>query len=187
MRLKVLVGILVFLIILNLATIGTFLYVHFSHGPDGAPGPLNVWPGLGSGPEPGERYSIDKRVRFQVKEREALRTLLNEFRSETDDLRSRAQDLEREAFELMQQDPVPKAVVDSLLKEISLVQYEVSKRAAAKLIEAKKILPPEQQRHFFNAINRTHSMMRGEPGHPGAGRGQKRWRKSPQADSLGQQ
>jgi hypothetical protein len=52
----------------------------------------------------------------------------------------------------MQLDPVPTARVDSLLGEISAARLEISRIAARKLIEAKTVLPPEEQRMFFDAI-----------------------------------
>jgi uncharacterized membrane protein len=183
MKLKVLIGILVFLIAVNLATIGTFLYVQFSRGPaervdwlDG-PAPMDA-------PRPDRVPPASRRMRFHEEQREALRTLLHEFRSETEGLQDRARELESEAFELMQKDPVAKTDVDSLLKELSLVQYEISKAAAAKLIEAKEVLPPEQQIHFFNAIRRMHTGMREERGGPRSGRGRDYHRRFSEPDSI---
>jgi hypothetical protein len=182
MRLKVLVGILVFLIIVNLATIGTFLWVHFSR--DVPEKVYRFGPRRGMRSFPEKAPGVGGPMRFRTGEREKLRTLFSEFRNETQDLRDRVGALERETFELMHEDPVPVGQVDSLLKEISLVEYEISKRAAAKLIEAKKVLPPDQQSHFFNAIHRSHMMMRGGPGQHGPRRGQRHQRESFQPDSM---
>jgi uncharacterized membrane protein len=183
MKLKVLIGILVFLIVLNLATIGTFLYVHFSQQTAEPTGRFGHRADMRAAP--GMRPGIGERVRFQHGEREELRAFLHQFREETRELRDRVSDLEREVFELMQTDPVPKQRVDSLLKEISLSQYEISKSAAAKMIEAKKILSPEQQTRFFEAIHRSHTMMRGESRRPGLERGQRHRRRPDPPDSTG--
>lgn len=184
MKLKVLIGILVFLIIVNLATIGTFLYVHFSHESAESVDRYGRRPGMRRAP--GTPHDIGEPMRLRKGERKGLRTLLLQFREETQDLRDRVQALERETFDLMHKDPVPKGQIDSLLKEISLVEYEISKAAAAKLIEAKKILPPDQQKHFFNAVRRSHMRMGVESRIPRAGRGKRQWRKPHPPDSTGQ-
>jgi len=147
MKLKVLVGALVFLIVLNLATIGTFLYMHFTRPelPPMADGP---------GFPPRDHASMRKPWlhRLPSENREALVGLLDELRSETEDLRTKMRDLEGGVFDLMQSDPVPEARVDSLLAEISEVRLEISRIATRKLIEAKGVLPPEEERIFFDAI-----------------------------------
>ena len=147
MKLKVLVGVLVFLIVLNLATIGTFLYVHFTR-PE--------MPPVVDGPEFTHRDADSGRRlrlhRLPSEHREALVGLLREFHSETEDLRTRQDALEGGVFDLMQGDPVPVARVDSLLGEVSRVRLEISRIATRKLIKAKGVLPPEEQRIFFDAI-----------------------------------
>ncbi|UCH83723.1 MAG: periplasmic heavy metal sensor [Candidatus Latescibacterota bacterium] len=184
MKLRVLIGILVFLIIVNLATIGTFLFVQFTRRPAVPPDWKDFGPGMHS--QHGKHSEIREHMHFRNEEREKLITLLHEFRNETQELRDHVRDLERSAFELIQKDPAPRAQIDSLLKEISQTEYEISAIAATRLIEAKKILPPEQQKHFFNAIHRWHMRTRGEVRQPRMGRGQKRWRKPLPPDSVGQ-
>jgi hypothetical protein len=147
MKLKVLVGALVFLVVLNLATIGTFLYVHFT-------GPR--MPRMMGAPEHPRRDGPAGRRpwlnRLPSENREALVGLLGEFHSETQDLRTTLHTLEGDVFDLMQIDPVPVARVDSLLGEASRVRLEISRIATRKLIEAKGVLPPEEQRVFFESI-----------------------------------
>jgi uncharacterized membrane protein len=146
MKLKILVGVLVFLIVLNLATIGTFLYMHFTRP---AP-PPGYAPALA--PDVPRPARAPRLRHLPPERREELVNLLREFHAETSALRARTTDLETEAFVLMQLDPVPSARVDSLLREISAARLEVSRIAAQKLIEAKAVLPPEEQRLFFDAI-----------------------------------
>lgn len=148
MKLKILVGLLIFLVVLNLAALGTFLYGHFSRSPmPPAPAVRGAW--LERGAPHGERPLLG---RLPHKERDELFKLLDEFQRETRDLRARTRTLEDEAFGLMQRDPVPTARVDSLLGEISTARLEVSRIAARKLVASKTILRPEQQRMFFDAI-----------------------------------
>jgi uncharacterized membrane protein len=164
MKLKILVGVLVFLIVLNLATIGTFVFMHFNRpAPPQAPFPGMVPQGRPSGRAPRLRHLAPER-------REGLVGLLREFRTETAALRERTSDLEGEVFVLLQLDPVPEARVDSLLREISATRLEVSRIAARKLTQAKAILPPEERRLFFDAI------LEARPAHrpmDGPGRGER--------------
>ncbi len=147
MKLKILIGVLVFLIVLNLATIGTFLFVHFGHGP--RKGRMRL-----GGPRTAARMMDRARALtpFRSEEREQLMDLLHDLRQETRELRERINDLEGEALRALHEDPISKAKVDSLLGEISAVQLEVSKKATAKLIETQSFLTKAQQRIFYDAI-----------------------------------
>lgn len=160
MKLKILVGVLVFLIVVNLATIGTFLYMHFTR-PTPPPG---LAPGLA--PDVPDPARAPRLRHLPPERREELVGLLREFHDETAALRVRTADLENEAFALMQLDPVPPEQVDSLLREISATRLEVSRIAAQKLVRAKAVLPPEEQRLFFKAILEARPVHR-HPAGPG--------------------
>ncbi len=169
MKLRVLIGVLVCLIVVNVATIGTFLFVYFTRSPSGMA--EFVMPGLRA------RAPGVAKERFHAKERDELMGLLRDFRLETRELRGRVSDLEAEAFELMQRDPVPAAGVDSLLERIADARLEISRIAASKLIEAKTVLPPTEQRMFFNAILDARPGRPGRPGMPGARHGNRMFKR----------
>ncbi len=148
MKLKILVGLLVLLVVLNLAALATVMYGRFSRPP------MPPMPGMqgqsrARGVHGGERPWLRH---LPHKERDELFDLLEQFQHETHELRAHTRSLEDEAFGMMQRDPVPTARVDSLLGEISAARLEVSRIAARKLIQAKTVLKPEQQRMFFDAI-----------------------------------
>lgn len=147
MKLKILVGVLVFLIMLNLATIGTFLYVHFTKTPQSS-----RFLAPGDGPRGAPRGGRPWLHRLPSEDRDELLRLLGEFHSETRNLRTKLQSIEDRIFDFMQDDPVRTAAVDSLLTEAASVRLEISRVATRKLIEAKSVLPPEEQRMFFDAI-----------------------------------
>ena len=173
MKLRVLIGVLVCLIVVNVATIGTFLFVHFTRSPSGMT--ESVMPGLrtrapGAAKGPWQKH-------FHAKERDELMGLLRDFRLETSELRGRVSDLEAETFELMQRDPVPAAGVDSLLERIADARLEISRIAASKLIEAKTVLPPTEQRMFFNAILDARPGRPGRPGMSGARHGNRMFKR----------
>ena len=174
MKLKFLVGILVFLVVVNLAAVGTFLYLQFTK-PE-APERLRPWTAARPGPARSPRLH-----HLPPEHRRELMELLGEFQEETSDLRTRVSRLEGETVELMQLDDVPAARVDSLLREISMARYEISRIAARKLMEAKAVLPADEQRVFFNAIleARPHRSPQGLPDRASGPRGRRPQRNAP--------
>ncbi len=177
MKIKFLVGALVFLIVVNLAVIGTFVVMHVSH----QPAPPDDFRMRAMAPN-GERQM--RRPRLPMEHREKLMAHLNELREETTPLREQIAGLENQMFEAIQMEPVSETRVDSLLQEISAVQFEIRKVATRKLLKAKEILPPEQQEMFFRAMlnaRRGHMGMMG-PRSDGQPRGRRGRRINP--DSL---
>ena len=177
MKIKFLVGALVLLIIVNLAVIGTFVVMHFSHKPP-PPGRYAI---QAEAPD-GERQP--RRHRFPKEHREELMVHLGELREETAPMREKIAQLEDQMFEALRTAPVSETMIDSLLLEISNVQYEMSKVATRKLLEAKKVLPREQQEVFFRAMlsARREHMGTMRQHRDGAHRGRRGRRVSP--DSL---
>ena len=159
MKIKFLVGALVFLIIVNLAVIGTFVAMHVSRTP-----PPEKYGMRATAPE-GERQL--RRPRIPKEHRKELMAHLRELREDTAPLREQIAGLEDQMFAAIQMEPVPEALIDSLLGEISTVQYEIRKVATGKLLEAKEFLPPEHQEMFFRAMlnaRRGHMGMHGTRG-----------------------
>ena len=108
-----------------------------------------------------------RRPHLPMEHREKLMAHLSELREETAELREQIAGLEDQMFEAIQMEPVSEARVDSLLQEISTIQYEIRKVATRKLLKAKEVLPPEQQEMFFRAMlnaRRGHMGMMGPRG-----------------------
>src|SRR5262244_171548 len=124
MKMKILVGVLVFLILINLATIGTHIYLRFFHH-----GPAEHMPPPGHLPPMLEQMSEDQRHK--------LFALMDSFHDETDGLRKHTDELEGETFKLLQQNPVQQEKVDAKLKELADARLEISRKAVAKMVEAK--------------------------------------------------
>lgn len=155
MKTKVLVGVLLFLIAINLATIGTFVYLNLTRPPQP---PEFMEPPSRSGEGPRAPRGLDKG------QREQLVALMNEFRDETRALRDSVRDLERSALELLKQDKLSLEQVDARLADIAALRLKLSEAAARKLIKAKAFLNPEQQEQFINLI--IHSQPRRPDGPP---------------------
>ena len=175
MKIKLLVGALVALIVLNLATIGSFVYWRWT-------APRADWESRAPRPPITDRFvptppdqpEAPGPLRLSRDERNQLMSLLSEFRSETVELRAKIHDDEDLVFGLMQRDEIPRAEVDSLLEEISRARLEMGRLAVDKLIESKAYLSPHQQERFFDSILQTRPSRRGEGHHPQPGHGKQR-------------
>jgi Spy/CpxP family protein refolding chaperone len=152
MKTKVLVGLLLFLIVLNLATIGTYLYITLTKPPD-PPFPLGP-PGMhGEGFRGGRMppMPLDEDQRAQLME------IMMDFRTETQGLRDSVMQLEREALELLKGEEPSLGAVDRKLAGIADVRLMMSRAATRKVIEAKSYLTPEQQEFFITMMVRFQS------------------------------
>ena len=152
MKTKILVGALVFLIVVNLATLGTYLYLRFTAPAD--PGPEFV------GGPPGAMLELDASTR------ERLRNLMMEFRRETMPIQEQVRSAEDSLARLLQQDPVPLDRVDRLFQQIGELRTSVGRLAVRRLVQTKSFLTPEQQHMFFRSVLDQQPRMR-----PGAGFG----------------
>lgn len=149
MKIKILIGVLLFLIAVNLATIGSYVYLRFSH--DHARFPF-------------ARERFDRRFRdrdhrpdlhLNAEQRKQLFSLFQSYRSETDSQRQQIGELEGQTFQLLQRDPVPMDTVKQNLQKIADIRYAISLHIIQKLMEAKSFLNPDQQHAFYNAIMRA--------------------------------
>lgn len=155
MKVKVLVGALVFLVVLNVAAITTFVVTM-----QRKPSP----PRWGTGRGPGGRGGMDFWRDMDRKDRQQLRDVAHAFQDSTRDLQDRSREMEDQVFELMRQDEVDRARVDSLLQEISEVRLEIGRKAIDNLIETRRFLSPEQQRILHQMILRNGPGRRHAPG-----------------------
>jgi len=162
MKVKILIGVLLFLIAVNLATIGSYVYFRFTGPPPGhlfnrelrGRRPFNRGPG---GPP---------ELRLNRRQRQQLFKQLSEFRRETQSQRRKINRIERKTFQLIQQDLVPVDSVNANLKEISDIRLEISRHIIKKMIAAKSYLTPKQQHEFYNAIMRARAERPNRPMSP---------------------
>lgn len=148
MKLKILIGVLVFLILVNLATIGSFFYFQMRR-PDHPPG------GMFHGGPPHDMMALDS------EKREHLHNLLKNFHRETRDDQKKLRQLENELFDLLQSDSTSTEEIDEALRAIETLRSTINHKMIATLLQAKAFLSPTEQKRFFN------SMLRARPGPPG--------------------
>jgi Spy/CpxP family protein refolding chaperone len=179
MKTKVLVGILLFLIIINLSTIGVFVF-HMLQGPKEAE-PMT--------PEGGRPIGMmapeSPMMRLQPEVRERMHKLMTSFREETRELQQKIFVLEDTTVALLKNDPPPMGRITDNLKQISDLRLLINQKAIHNLLQAKSFLPPEQQDMFFRAIMQARPQM-GRYGAGMMGRGQMRGRQIPgRTDTIG--
>ena len=157
MKTKILIGILVFLIIVNLATIGAYLYVRAAR-PEGDAALISAQHGpRGRGPLPDllGQLSSDQRGR--------LNELMSGFHDETHLLHDQVRDLEESMFRLLHQDPVPSDSIELMLRRMADLRLEISRKAIQRLVAAKVFLAPGQQDILFDAIMTARPEIGGPP------------------------
>jgi Spy/CpxP family protein refolding chaperone len=180
MKTKVLVGILLFLIVINLSTIGVFVF-HMLRGPKEAElmAPEGGRPAGMMAPE-------SPMMRLQPEMRERMHKLMMSFREETRVLQQKIFVLEDSTVALlMKNDPPPMSRINDIQKEISDLRLLINQKAIHNLLQAKSFLPPEQQDMFFRAIMQARPQI-GRYGPGMMGRGQMRGRQMPgRTDTIG--
>jgi uncharacterized membrane protein len=156
---KLLIGILVVLIALNLATIGSFVVMQWKRGDREYISRIPPGPRFPSEKILGEPPDTHHAGQFRLtrENRMQLRQLLTDFQEDTAELRAQVHGMEVDAFALMERDPVPRSELDSVLAEISAARLAIRRMAVDKLIESKTHLSPLQQKHFYRAILQTHT------------------------------
>lgn len=145
MKMKVLVIALVALIVINLATLGSYLYFRATarpvpafwqrgpHGPD-RPGP--------DGPP----------VDLRPEQMRQLRGALRAFEAESRADRMRLHALEDSLVTLIMQDNPAEEAIDAIVTDIGVLRAELMRTATRNMIDAKQYLTPTQQRRFFHRI-----------------------------------
>ncbi len=147
MKTKVLVGILLFLIVINLSTIGVFVY-HMIVPPAGE---ADLFP-PGVPGRPGMMGPASPMMRLQPEVREKMVKLMVGFREEIQSYQERIMALEDSTVALLKNDPPPTSRINENLKQLSDLRLLVNQKAVHSLLQAKKFLPLEQQDMFFHAI-----------------------------------
>jgi Spy/CpxP family protein refolding chaperone len=147
MKVKLLVGVLVVLMIMNVAALGSFLFLHL-HGRHGG----------GHGGDRTHRW-VMRNVPEQ--DRERLFRTMRSFHEEVRPLVEQTGDLESQLIASMRQDPVSRARVDSLLEQISRNRLEIARRATDRMIAMGDSLTPDERGHTVDALMRFRHGQRG--------------------------
>ncbi|MGH1363502.1 MAG: periplasmic heavy metal sensor [Calditrichia bacterium] len=146
MKIKLLIGILIFLIVVNLATIGTYLFYRF----DGGPGPgFNGPPPRGQMDRPRFPRSMNKEKHKQLMDRARA------FRESIHSIHESIRSDERKLKDVLLAETADRQMADSLLMEISDKKLKIQEKAIIDFIEAKEFLTLDEQRVLSSILFRT--------------------------------
>jgi uncharacterized membrane protein len=147
MKLKVLVGALVVLLIINIAAIGSFLYLHHhaKHPP--------------KQPDRAHRFAMRY---VPEKDRAKFFRTARALRLDIGPLADETRGLEKQLIESMRQDPVPRAHVDSLLEHIARNRLEINRKATSRMIAMGDSLTADERGHMVDALLRFRNLGRAD-------------------------
>jgi len=161
MKVKILVGALVLLVVMNLAALGSFWYMQSR-----APRPHSGWSQDDGNRE--RRYGVQDMSR---EERRRLLRTMQSFRDEVRPLKEQTRQLEADLVASMREDPVPRARIDSLLQAISNNRLEIARRATDHMIALGDSLSPTEREHVIDVLMRLRPNRPGDrPGRRSRGR-----------------
>ena len=149
MKIKWLVGALVVLIVLNVATMGAFLYAHLHD---------DSWRGH-------RRPPMDFLAHRSPDEREHLLRAMRSFHEQVGPLVAETDKLDAELIASLAKNPVPQAHIDSLLTVISAKRLEIARRATHHMIALGDSLSVEERQHMMGMLLQMHPGL--GPGGPG--------------------
>jgi uncharacterized membrane protein len=146
MKLKLLVGILVVLLIINIAALGSFLWLHHTHR---------------------QNSQLDRAHRFALryvpeKDREKFFRTARSLHQDVGPLAEQTSTLEKELINSMRKDPVPRAHIDSLLEQISANRLEIARKATDRMIAMGDSLTPDDRGRMVDALLRFRNLGRGD-------------------------
>lgn len=144
MKVKILVGILVFLIVVNLATIGSYIYFRMERRSDRISRFRdNNFP---------ERFQKPPHLDLDREQMHQLLELRMSFERDTRELSERIRGLREDIFQMLKNDSVSMTDIEGKLEEISRLRTQIDKAAINKLIEAQEYLTPVQRDHFLRFL-----------------------------------
>ena len=147
MKVKVLIGILVFLIIINLATIGSYVYFKANRADR-----LRDFPRSERAFRHPFAKTGDPEQDITAEQRKKILLLFRQFRNETKEINKQIMKKQNEMVLILEKDSVDSDRVNLIMQEISDLRMDIGKVAINKIIESKTFLKPKQRKRFFDAI-----------------------------------
>ena len=160
MKLKILIGVLVFLVAVNLATIGSYIYFRFQHKP------------AEFVPDFPERFSRPPHLDLDRDQMHQLLELRKGFEEDTRQISEEIANVREEIYQILKQDSIQMDVVEEKLHKVAMLRMEIEKIAITKLVEARHYLSPQQVDHLYRFLlmespRHMRPGLRGRPGNPG--------------------
>ncbi|MFZ0389824.1 MAG: periplasmic heavy metal sensor [Calditrichia bacterium] len=142
-KIKIFIGILIFLMIINLAVLGSYLYHRWSL-------PERTFPFSHERSAAMFDHSLPRLDREQ---RHQLRRLQHRFHETVSPFLQQRRQYRRDMFELLRQDELDTAAVYEKLKELNLVDQDIERKAVELLMETRQFLSPEQLSFLYHFLS----------------------------------
>jgi uncharacterized membrane protein len=139
-KVKILIGVLVFLIVVNLATIGSYVYFRVQHKPVDV---VSNFPG---------RFPRPPRLELDEAQRGQLVELRMSFENDTREISDEIAKTREEIYQMLRQDSVPMGSVEEKLRKVAELRIQVEQIAIKKLVEARHYLSPQQVDHLYRFL-----------------------------------
>lgn len=139
-KLKILIGALVFLIVVNLATLGSYIYFRVQHK---QPEFVGDFPG---------RFSRPPHLDLDKEQRRHLFELRKNFEEDTKEISEEIARTREEIYQILKQDSVPMEVVEEKLQKVANLRMQIEKMAIRNLLEARQYLNPQQMDHLYRFL-----------------------------------
>lgn len=153
MKLKILIGVLVFLIVVNLATIGSYIYFRMQHKQ------------VEFIPDFPERFSRPPHLDLDREQRQQLLDLRMSFEKDTREISEEIRKTRREIYEILKQDTVSMDIVEEKLGQVASLRMQIERIAIKKLVVARNYLSPQQMDHLYRfLLMESPQQMRRDPG-----------------------
>lgn len=149
MKVKTMVGTLIFLIVLNIGVLGTIVYLNVADRQPPIARFMNPEPGF----EPPFTRQFEGADDLSPEQQRKLRELVRTYQAEIEPLQEEIQVLENEMFTLLikSEGTLPDSV-RSIMREIADFRLEIGEHALESLQDAKEFLSEDQQRVFIRQI-----------------------------------
>jgi uncharacterized membrane protein len=139
-KLKILIGMLVFLIVVNLATIGSYIFFRVQHKPTEF---VPDFPGRFPRPP---HLNLDREQIHQMLE------LRRDFQNDVRELSEEIAKIREEIYQNLKQDPVPMNAVEEKLQKVATLRMQIERIAIKRLVEAGNYLSPEQVDNLYRFL-----------------------------------
>jgi Spy/CpxP family protein refolding chaperone len=154
MKIKILVGVLVFLIVLNLVTIGSYVYFRWM-----APPP----PSAPDIPAMMREHFRRHHPRLEPEQRQQLRNLHRKFMSETASDREAILNLRRQIFKMLTAEQLDTVLLRQKMDSINWYRQRIEEKGLRMLILSRHVLTPPQRMEFYRMLEQLAGFMMHRP------------------------
>ncbi|MDX1671344.1 MAG: hypothetical protein R3211_03325 [Balneolaceae bacterium] len=149
MKVKTMVGALIFLIVLNIGLLGTIVYLHVADRQPPIARFLDPKPTF----DPPFTQQFEGVEELTTEQRQKLQSLLKSYRSEIEPLQEKVRALEQKMFNsLIENDSTHFDEIQDIMRSLAEVRLKMGEHALESLQKAKSFLSEKQQRIFIRQI-----------------------------------